>query len=39
MIVTATISGNFAGSPIPLDFHVTLNNEKIKTLNIVVAGE
>jgi hypothetical protein len=29
-IVTATISGNFVGSPIPLDFHFTLNNRKIK---------
>jgi hypothetical protein len=38
-IVTATISGNFNGSPIPLDFHFVINNEKIKTLNIVVAGE
>lgn len=38
-VVTAIISGNFAGSPIPLDFHFTLNNEKIKTLNIEVAGE
>ncbi len=38
-IVTATISGNFDGSPIPLDFHFTLNNGKIKTLDIVVAGE
>ena len=38
-VVTATISGNFAGSPIPLDFHFTLNNGKIKTLEIVVAGK
>lgn len=38
-IVTATISGNFEGSPIPLDFHFTHNNEKIKTLNILVSGE
>lgn len=38
-VVTAIISGNFDGSPIPLDFHFTLNNAKIKTLNIVVAGE
>jgi ketosteroid isomerase-like protein len=38
-IVTATISGNFSGSPIPLDFHFTLNNGKIKTLDIVVAGD
>ncbi|MFT4146221.1 MAG: nuclear transport factor 2 family protein [Mobilitalea sp.] len=38
-VVTAIISGNFEGSPIPLDFHFTLNNGKIKTLNIEVAGE
>lgn len=38
-VVTAIISGNFDGSPIPLDFHFTLNNGKIKALNIVVAGE
>lgn len=38
-VVTATISGNFDGSPISLDFHFTLNNGKIKALNIVVAGE
>lgn len=38
-VVTATISGNFDGSPVPLDFHFTLSNGKIKTLNIVVAGE
>lgn len=38
-VVTATISGNFDGSPIPLDFHFTLNDGKIKNLNITVAGE
>lgn len=37
IIVTATISGNFEGSPIPLDFHFTLNQEKIKKLYIEVA--
>lgn len=37
-VVTATISGNFEGSPIPLDFHFTHNNGKIKTLNIAVSG-
>ncbi|MFC3802361.1 nuclear transport factor 2 family protein [Cohnella sp. GCM10012308] len=39
MVVTATISGNFNGSPLPLDFHFTLNNGKIKALNIVLAGQ
>ncbi|MDW2800867.1 nuclear transport factor 2 family protein [Clostridium boliviensis] len=38
-VVTATISGNFDGSPIPLDFHFNLNDGKIKSLNITVAGE
>ncbi len=38
-VVTATISGNFDGSPIPLDFRFTLNNGKIKALTIVLAGE
>lgn len=38
IIVTATISGNFHGSPIPLDFHFIIINGKIKTLNILVAG-
>jgi ketosteroid isomerase-like protein len=38
-VVTAIIAGNFDGSPIPLNFHFTLNNGKIKTLNIVMAGE
>ncbi|WP_216857236.1 nuclear transport factor 2 family protein [Paenibacillus tritici] len=37
-VVTATISGNFKGSPIPLDFRFTLNNGKIKALNIVVSS-
>ncbi|WP_405116521.1 nuclear transport factor 2 family protein [Paenibacillus sp. FSL K6-1217] len=37
-VVTATISGNFKGSPIPLDFRFMLNNGKIKALNIVVSG-
>lgn len=38
-VVTATLSGNFEGSPISLDFHFNLENEKVKTLNIVLAGE
>ena len=38
-VVTAIISGSFAGSPIPLDFHFTLNDGKIKTLNIEMSGE
>lgn len=38
-IVTATLSGTFEGSPLPLDFHFSLENEKINALNIVLAGE
>lgn len=38
-IVTAVLSGNFDGSPISLDFHFTLENQKIILLNIVLAGE
>ena len=38
-VVTAIISGDFEGSPIPLDFCFTLYNEKIKNLNIIVSGE
>ncbi len=37
-VVTAIISGSFDGSPIALDFHFTLNDGKIKNLNITVAG-
>lgn len=38
-VVTATLSGSFEGSPVPLDFHFTLENGKIKALHIVLAGE
>lgn len=38
-VVTAAISGNFEGSPIPLDFCFTLNNGKIKNLNITLSDE
>ncbi len=38
-VVTAVISGNFEGSPIPLDFCFTIHNGKIKNLNITVSGE
>jgi hypothetical protein len=38
-VVTATLSGSFEGSPIPLDFHFALKNGKIKSLKIVLAGE
>lgn len=38
-VVTATISGNFDGSPVTLDFYFTMKNQKIATLKIVSAGE
>jgi hypothetical protein len=38
-VVTATLTGNFEGSPIPLDFHFNVENEKVKALSIVLAGE
>lgn len=38
-IVTATISGNFDGSPAALDFYFTMEGQKISTLKIVFAGE
>ncbi|MDF2632454.1 MAG: hypothetical protein K0Q85_1050 [Caproiciproducens sp.] len=38
-IVTATLSGDFEGSPVPLDFHFTIKNKKIVTLSIVLEGE
>ena len=38
-VVTATLSGRFEGSPIPLDFHFSLEKGRIKALNIVPAGE
>ena len=38
-VVTAIISGNFEGSPIPLAFHFTLNVGKIKNLNIEMVCE
>lgn len=37
-VVTATISGNFDGSPVTLDFYFTMKNQKIATLKIVSSG-
>ncbi|MDF2635381.1 MAG: hypothetical protein K0R78_2255 [Pelosinus sp.] len=33
-VLTAQVSGTFDGSPIPLDFHFTINDGKITMLNI-----
>ncbi|KPU44316.1 snoaL-like domain protein [Oxobacter pfennigii] len=38
-IVTAMLTGNFEGSPLPLDFHFTFDNGKIKSLNIMLSEE
>jgi hypothetical protein len=38
-VVTATTSGNFEGSPVALDFHFTMKDQKIDTLKIDLAGE
>ena len=39
MVVTATLSGNFEGSPVALDYYFTMKDQKIATLKIVLAGE
>lgn len=38
-VVTVTLTGEFDGSPLPLDFHFTLSGGKIKGLNITLMGE
>ena len=39
IIVTATLTGNFPGSPIALDHYFSLKDTMIDELKIVVAGE
>ncbi len=39
IIVTATLAGNFDGSPVALDYYFTLKNQKITELKIVLSGE
>lgn len=39
IIVTATISGNFNGSPVDLDYYFTLADEKIRSLKIKSAEQ
>jgi hypothetical protein len=36
-VATAMLSGNFEGSPLPLDFHFVLSGEKIKSLDITLS--
>lgn len=38
-ILTAQVSGDFEGSPVPLDFHFTINGGKISRLSIRLTGE
>jgi hypothetical protein len=38
-VVTAKLYGNYDGSPAALDFHFSLEGQRIKCLNIVLAGE
>lgn len=38
-IVTATLTGNFEGSPVALDYYFTLKNQKIVELKILLAGD
>jgi len=39
MVLTANVSGNFEGSPVPLDFHFTIREDKIDKLSIRLAGK
>ncbi|MDF2503978.1 nuclear transport factor 2 family protein [Clostridium sp.] len=39
IILTATVSGNFDGSPVDLDFYFNLSNGKISSLKILVTEE
>jgi hypothetical protein len=34
VVLTAQVSGNFEGSPIPLDYHFIINDGKINMLSI-----
>ena len=34
IVVTVEVSGTFAGSPVSLDYHFTIENEKITSLSI-----
>lgn len=38
-VLTAQVSGTFDGSPIPLDFHFTINDGKITMLSIELTGD
>lgn len=38
-VLTAQVSGNFEGSPVPLKFHFTVHEDKIRRLRIQLAGD
>ncbi|HWR09066.1 nuclear transport factor 2 family protein [Sporomusa sp.] len=38
-VLTALVAGNFEGSPVSLDFHFSIKEDKIDRLSILVAGE
>ncbi|WP_378954255.1 nuclear transport factor 2 family protein [Pelosinus sp. sgz500959] len=38
-VLTAQVSGTFDGSPIPLDFHFTINDGKITMLSTRLTGD
>lgn len=38
-VLTALVAGTFDGSPIPLDFHFTINDGKITMLSIRLTGD
>lgn len=38
-VLTALVAGNFEGSPVSLDFHFSLKEDKIDRLSILLAGE
>lgn len=38
-VLTAEVSGDFAGSPVPLDFHFTIREDKIDRLTILLTSE
>lgn len=38
-ILTAQVSGNFEGSPVPIEFHFTINSGKITILSIRLNGD
>ncbi|CUW15110.1 hypothetical protein C122C_0139 [Leuconostoc gelidum subsp. gasicomitatum] len=39
MVITATLSGNFDGSPVALDYYFTMKDQKIVMLKIILAGD